>query len=519
MSAFREPETDTDTDTSAETLAAIGARVGALYDPALFASVGTGLVDMVRVYLEETGRVSEPALPWREPADLLEIARRRLAEAPAQVPSPDSGPRARLFDVAADMLAHNNRLHSAHYLGHQVPAPVPAAGAFELVCATTNNPSGLYEMGPFPAAAERALLEKLGALVGWPAGHDGVVTHGGSLANLTALLTARAWRYPGYWAEGPAAAGRGLPAILVGADAHYSIARAAGIAGMGARQVLHLPLDERRRVRAEAIEPVLERARAEGLDPFCLVGSACSTPIGAFDPLDAMGEIAARHGLWLHVDGAHGASLLLSRRHRHVLRGIERADSVTWDAHKMMFVPALCTFLLLRDGRRGYETFNQDAPYLYDLESHPTRDFDALLRTVECTRRPMAMPVFALWAAFGPSLFEDLVDLSIGRARELHALLSEADDFEPLHEPECNIVCFRHVPARLRGRPPGEVAALQAEVRRRLTTSGAFYITTTKLDGASCLRVVVMNARVERSHLEELLERIRRAAKGERAAT
>ena len=519
MSSSPEPETDTAAATSAETLAEIGARARALYDPALFESVGTGLVGMVRDYLEQTARSPEPALPWREPAELLDLARRRLAEAPAQVPAPDSGPRARLLAVAADMLAHDNRLHSPHYLGHQVPAPVPAAGAFEVVCATTNNPSGLYEMGPFPAAAERALLERLAALVGWPAGHDGVVTHGGSLANLTALLTARAWRYPGYWADGPGAAGRGLPAILVGADAHYSLSRAAGIAGMGTRQVLHLPLDERRRVRPEAIEPVLSKARAEGLDPFCLVGSACSTPIGAFDPLEPMGEIAARHGLWFHVDGAHGASLLLSRRHRGVLRGIERADSVTWDAHKMMFVPALCTFLLLRDGRRGFETFNQDAPYLYDLESHPTRDFDALLRTVECTRRPMVMPVFALWAAFGPSLFEDLVDLAIGRARELHALLSAADDFEPLHAPECNIVCFRHVPPRMRGRPAGEISALQADVRRRLTTSGAFYITTTKLEGASCLRVVVMNPRVERRHLEELPDRIRRAARGERAAT
>ena len=498
-----------ETDIAPETLAEIGARVGALYDPALFEAVGAELVSMVRAHLEQTARWPVPALPWREPAELLALARRRVAEAPATLPAPDAGPRARLLDVAGDMLAHGNRLSSPHYLGHQVPAPVPLAGAFEVLCATTNNPSGLYEMGPFPAAAERALVEELGGHIGWPTGHDGVVTHGGSLANLTALLTARAARYPDCWADGPVQ-GERRPAILVGADAHYSISRAAGIAGMGTRQVLRLPLDERRRVRPESIEPVLEKARADGLDPFCLVGSACSTPIGAFDPLEPMGEIAARHGLWFHVDGAHGASLLLSRRYRGLLHGIERADSVTWDAHKMMFVPALCTFLLLRDGRRAYETFNQDAPYLYDLDAHPTRDFDALLRTVECTRRPMVMPVFALWAAFGPSLFEDLVDLAIGRARELHALLSAADDFEPLHTPECNIVCFRHVPARLRGRPVAEISSLQADLRRRLTTSGEFYVTITKIDGASCLRVVVMNPRVERRHLEELLDAIRR---------
>ena len=488
----------------------IRARASALYDPALFESVGTELLALVRAHMEESARAPEPALPWREPAELLDLARRWLSEAPTGEPSADAGARARLLGVASDMLAHANRLHSPHYLGHQVPPPVPLAGAFEVLGATTNNPSGLYEMGPFPAAAERALVEALGARIGWSTGYDGVVTHGGSLANLTALLTARASRFPGYWSEGAVAAKRGRPAILVGADAHYSIARSAGIAGIGTEQVLRLPLDERRRVRPESIEPALSSARAAGLDPFCLVGSACSTAIGAFDPLEPMGEIAARHGLWFHVDGAHGASLLLSRRHRELLRGIERADSVTWDAHKMMFVPALCTFLLFRDGRTGYETFNQDAPYLYDIEAHPTRDFDALLRTVECTRRPMMMPVFALWAAFGPGLFEDLVDLTLGRARELHALLSDAGDFEPLHAPECNIVCFRHVPARLRDRPQAELSALQADIRRRLTTSGEFYITTTKLDGVSCLRVVVMNPRVERRHMEELLDGVRR---------
>lgn len=498
-------------------LADLGARAGAVYDPALFESVGTALLGAVRAHLERAALEPAPALPYREPAELLDVARRRLAEAPVDLASAGDEARARFLGVAADVLSHANRLCSPHYLGHQVPPPIPLAGAFEALCATTNNPSGIYEMGPFPAAAERAMVEALGARIGWQGEYDGVSTHGGSLANLTALLSARASLFPGYWAEGATAAKRGRPAVLVGADAHYSVARSAGIAGIGTDQILRLPLDDRRRVRPEAIEPAIERARASGLDPFFLVGSACSTPIGAFDPLGPMGEIAARHGLWFHVDAAHGAGLLFSRRHRGLLAGIERADSVTWDAHKMMFVPALCTFLLFRDRRASYETFNQDAPYLFDDEPPPApgprraspRDFDAALRAVECTRRPMGMPVFALWAAYGPGLFEDLVDLTIGRARELHALLEAAGDFEPLHDPECNIVCFRHVPARLRGRAD-ELSAHQADVRRRLTTSGDFYITTTKLDGASCLRVVVMNPRTERRHLEELLASVRR---------
>ena len=114
-------------------------------------------------------------------------------------------------------------------------------------------------------------------------------------------------------------------------------------------------------------------SRDAGEAPFAVVGSACSTPVGAFDPLPEIAAIAREEGLWFHVDAAHGGGILLSRKHRALLEGIGEADSVIWDAHKMMFVPALCTFVFFKDGRHSYQAFDQDAPYLFDRDSNPTR--------------------------------------------------------------------------------------------------------------------------------------------------
>jgi L-2,4-diaminobutyrate decarboxylase len=202
----------------------------------------------------------------------------------------------------------------------------------------------------------------------------------------------------------------------------------------------------------------------------------------------------------------------LSRRHREKLSGVEHADSVTWDAHKMMFVPALCTFLFYRDKNQSFQAFDQDAPYLFAKDGNPTLEFDSAVRTLECTKRPVAMALWSIWCLWGPAVFETLVDRTIELAREFHGLLSDAPDFEPLHEPECNILCFRYLPASHAGAAPEVISELQASIRRRLTEAGQFYITATRLDGQMALRVTLMNPMTDRSHLEGLMDAIRRSA-------
>jgi L-2,4-diaminobutyrate decarboxylase len=353
----------------------------------------------------------------------------------------------------------------------------------------------------------------LGELIGWrPGEFSGMATHGGSLANLTALLTARNVSLADCWQSGTARPGL-PPVIVVHADSHYSVARAAGILGLGTAQVLRVGLDEKRRMDVDALDRLLAGLRAEQQPIVAVVACACSTPVGAFDRLAAIADVCQRHAVWLHVDAAHGGAACLSPRHRHLVAGLERADSVVCDAHKMLFVPALCAFVFFRDAARRFETFRQDAPYLFDPSAPGLAEFDSALRTVECTKRAAAFGLWGVWSLFGEQLFADLVDITFGMGQVFYEKLSAATDFLPLHEPECNIVAFRYVPDSLRDAPAEVLGRLQFDIRRRLIESGNFYIVSAKIDGVGALRVTIINPLTTPDHLDALLDAIRDTAR------
>lgn len=199
----------------------------------------------------------------------------------------------------------------------------------------------------------------------------------------------------------------------------------------------------------------------------------------------------------------------MSKRYRHLLDGVDQADSVVWDAHKMMFVPALCAFVLYRDKRHRFETFRQDAPYLFDPSAPGMAEYDSGMLTLECTKRAAAYGLWGTWSLFGESLFEDLVDVTFDLGRLFYNKLLAAEDFVPLHEPQCNIVAFRHVPDSMKDAPPEVLGAFQRELRRRVIESGKFYIVQTNLGGCGALRVTIINPLTTEDDLNELLSTLR----------
>jgi L-2,4-diaminobutyrate decarboxylase len=223
--------------------------------------------------------------------------------------------------------------------------------------------------------------------------------------------------------------------------------------------------------------------------------------------------VCGRHGVWLHVDAAHGGAAALSPRYRHLVAGLDRADSLVWDAHKMLFVPALCAFVFYRQAAHKFETFRQDAPYLFDPAAPGLAEFDSGLTAVECTKRAAALGLWGVWSLFGPKLFADLVDITFAMGRLFYEKLAAAADFLPLHEPQCNIVVFRHVPPALRDAPPEVLGRFQLELRRKIVESGDFYIVSAKLDGVGALRVTIINPLTTPEHLDLLLDALRRAGK------
>jgi L-2,4-diaminobutyrate decarboxylase len=476
------------------------------YSPELFTACGREFCEQLGAYLGQQhageGRVS----PAGEPASLIAAARRWMQTAS---PASEETLSQRWSAMLATMLQHSQNLHHPRYIGHQVPAPVPLAGLCDAVGSVTNQPMAIFEMGPWATAVERALVQALGEQLGFPAGtFAGFITHGGSLANYTALLTARNVALPDAWEHGIDSSTTG-PVILTQADAHYSITRAAGMLGLGTRHVVRVSQDERRRMSPAALRTELDEARSTGRTVIAVCASCCTTPIGAFDPLPEIADVCADFGVWLHVDAAHGGAACFSPALRSLVDGITRADSVVWDAHKMLFVPALCAFVFYRDPAHRFEAFRQEAPYLFDPTAPGLADYDIGLQTVECTKRAAGFGLWGVWSLFGPDLFRRLVEGTFALSRQFYEELLQQPDFVPLHEPQCNIVVFRYCPSAWAALSSVELGLRQFQLRRMLIESGTYYITATKIDGVGALRVTVINPLTTLDDLRGLLHAIR----------
>lgn len=393
-------------------------------------------------------------------------------------------------------LHHSTRMHHPGYMSHQVAVPDFPAALGDLVHGTIHNPMAIYEMGPSAAALELAVLRWMLKKIGWGETGSGVLTHGGSLANLTALLAARAAVDPNSWEEGA----NGNLVLLAPPSCHYSVARAASILGLGARTVLPVEVDRNEVIVPSRICAAFNRATDDGKKIVALVANACATGTGLHDPLEELGRVCQDENVWLHVDGAHGASALVSEKERHLLRGVERADSITWDAHKMLRTSGLCTGVLFRDSHSLDKAFTQDASYIF--YEHETPGVDLIHRTVECTKAGLGLKVFLNLAWRGEAGIARYVEEEYSLARRAYGIIQSRDRFSCPYEPESNIVCFRY---------EGD-DELQVTIRERLLAEGTFYISSTEICGRRYLRLTIINPLTTEDTIRELLTAIERVA-------
>ncbi|MCA9073528.1 MAG: aminotransferase class I/II-fold pyridoxal phosphate-dependent enzyme [Planctomycetaceae bacterium] len=490
-------------------------RIAAAFSPELIGRLGHALAETMQAHFQTVNRGEGNVLNWNVPSVNVRLAHEHLSHKPVNVDPARSEFAAEIEDrfrsLVSTILARSNNLHHPHYIGHQVPASSPIAALFDAVGSATNQVMAIYEMGPWASAVERSVVEAVGEQLGMSKGtFAGLITHGGSLANLTGLLTARNVCLAQSWESGVARPGR-PPVMIVHADAHYGITRSAGILGLGTHQVIRAPLDHRRRMDPRGLDQLLTEYRDTSTQIVAVAACACATPIGAFDPLPDIVEVCRKHDVWLHVDAAHGGAAAFSDKYGHLVDGLAEADSIVCDAHKMMFVPALCAFVFYRNPAHRFEAFRQDAPYLFDPSTPgETSDFDSGLMTIECTKRAAAYGLWGLWSMFGRQLFADMVDTTFDLGRRFAEMLNAEPDFECLHEPQCNIVVFRYIPDELRDAPPSQIGEFNRQVRRQLIESGEFYIVQTNINGVGALRVTIINPLTTEQHLSELLVALRR---------
>jgi L-2,4-diaminobutyrate decarboxylase len=401
--------------------------------------------------------------------------------------------------LAAEVVPNANWLTHPRYLGHQVSAPLPAAIWTESIIASLNNSLAVEEMSPAGTAIEHRVIRWLTELVGYQNDAGGVFTSGGTEATFTALLAARAAVCPKAWDEGIEP---GALVVLAGEHAHYSVGRAIAQLGLGTRHLVSIPSSDHR-MPGDALRNRLDAVESEGRTVMAVVATAGSTPTGSFDDLEAIGQLCESRGIWLHVDGAHGASALFSAGHSQRLRGLARARSISWDPHKMLLLPLSAGTLLVREEQDLEQAFAQRAPYLFHGDAAMRRP-DQGLRSFLCSRRADALKLWVALQRYGADGLGALYDHLCATAEGLYQAILRRDDFEAFHRPECNILCFRYV-GRPR-RPEAELDQINADLRERFNRSGRGWITTTLLGGSRVLRVTVMNPRTGRSEMEELLD-------------
>ena len=331
--------------------------------------------------------------------------------------------------------------------------------------------------------------------LGFPA-QAGAFTSGGTVSNVTALAAARERAIPGSRREG---LGESRPTLYCSDEAHYSIERAAELLGIGSGNVRALPIDRDRRLVPEAVETAIRADRAAGRTPVAVVATAGTTLTGAVDPIDALADVCAEAGVWLHVDGAYGLPAAATPSASHLFRGLDRVDSVTLDAHKWLYLPKACGVLLVRRRDDLFQAFSHVEDYIPHERTGHMVDI-----TLEYSRPFRALKLWLAFRAHGAQAFRDAVEDNLRQARLLYELVVDHAELEPLcGPPPLSIVPFRHVGS---GADVGLLNTLNAELIRTIQDDGRVWVAPATIDGNVGLRPCFVNFRTGDDDVRALVE-------------
>ncbi|EAR01644.1 pyridoxal phosphate-dependent decarboxylase family protein [Maribacter sp. HTCC2170] len=460
------------------------------YSPEGFRKRGHELVDQLADHLDATlNGKSKKVINWNLPEDEYAFWNGFL----------ENGESSQLF---TEIVKRTTHVHNPKYIGHQVSPAAPLASLGGLISSLLNNGMAVYEMGMAPSAIERVITEFICSKIGYDEQSRGFLTSGGTLANLTALLTARKVKVEhDIWNDGH----QESLGIMVYEEAHYCVDRAARIMGLGDKGVIKIPASSSYNMDVSQLEEHYQKAQKEGIHVFAIVGSAPSTATGMYDDLLAIADFSMKHNLWFHIDGAHGGASIFSPKYKHTVKGIDRADSVVIDGHKMMMMPIITTALLYKNGNHSHSTFSQKADYL--LQQSEDEDwYNYAKRTFECTKTMMSIQWFTLLKTYGEGIFNEYVTTLYDLGHQFGELILANPQFELAIKPMSNIVCFRYIDDILNNI---ELNELNATIRQQLLEEGEYYIVQTKVNGVHYLRTTIMNPFTTSEHLEQLLEIIK----------
>ena len=457
------------------------------FSPDSFRQNAHNLVDLLADYLEASqNQTLTSVIPYQEPDETLAFWQADYEKGASD-----------LNDFFKQTIEKSTHLHHPRYMGHQVTPPLPITAIASMLSSLLNNGMAVYEMGLVSNPLERILSELLARRIGFDKNASGLLTSGGTLANLTALLAARATKTD-VWEDGNAE----KLAVMVSEEAHYCVDRAARIMGMGSEGIIKVPTNDKLQIRTDLLEKYYQEATKKGFKVICIVGSACSTSTGSYDNLEEIAVFSQKYNLWFHADGAHGGAVVFSEKYKHKVKGIEQADSVVIDWHKMLMTPALATALIFKRDEDAFKTFQQKAQYLW-ANQHSKDWFNSGKRTFECTKLMMSVKIYSILKAHSEQIFGENVDYLYDLGRTFAEMVKSRPNFELAIEPESNIVCFR-----LTNTTSKDLNEFNSSIRKQLLQDGKFYIVQTSLGENIYLRVSLMNPLTTENDLNALLDEV-----------
>ncbi|HKQ72718.1 MAG TPA: aminotransferase class V-fold PLP-dependent enzyme [Blastocatellia bacterium] len=380
-----------------------------------------------------------------------------------------------------------------------IPSPSNFVSVMADTLASGFNPfAGNWLEGSGTSQIELVTIDWLREMCGLPETSGGLFVSGGSMANLTALATARRDRLEN----------RSENAVIYFSDqTHHSVEKALRVLGFASKQMRKLPSDDAFRLRIDSLRQAVAEDRADGRQPFCVIANAGTTNTGAIDPLDELADLCARENLWLHIDGAYGAATCLSERGKKLLSGIERADSLSLDPHKWLFQPFEIGCVLVRDAQSLKRTFYTMAEYLEDTKREEEEELNYYDYGLQLTRSFRALKLWLSIKTFGAAAFREAINHGFELAEFAENLLRQSDRWRIVTPATMGVVTFRYVAEGCSEDEINEIHRLMVEM---MSEDGFAFANSTALRGQTVMRFCTINPRTTEDDVRATIKQLER---------
>ncbi|CAH1774812.1 unnamed protein product [Owenia fusiformis] len=390
--------------------------------------------------------------------------------------------------------------------------PYGLAGAW--LTDALNTSQYTFEVAPVFTLMEATVFKRMREAIGYENGEgDGIFCPGGSVSNMYGISLARFQRFPNVKEEGM----HGLPklCIFTSQQSHYSLLKGVSFMGIGTKYLIKVACDARGKMDPVALEKAIIAAKDQGLYPLMVNATAATTVVGAYDPFNAIADICEKYSLWMHVDAAWGGGVLMSRKHRSLMAGVERCDSMAWNPHKMMGTPLQCAVFLTKHKNLLNACHSASARYLFQQDKNYDVSYDTGDKSVQCGRKVDVFKLWLMWKAKGNIGFEKEINNAFEKSSYLANKLRETPGFRLVYDqPECTNVCFWYIPPRLRGQEEtpewwADLGKVAPVIKQRMMEKGSLLIGYQPLEEKpNFFRMVISNLKTTQESMDFVVSEI-----------